>query len=306
MRDHWLIILVLSLLVAFGGPLLLGLASRRAKGQGTADAAFQVRWSWPWRLTLASALLYTLAFNLVFFVQELFLVLPKAATPGLHPVLFHNNHDWTGHNPLAELFQGTGALAILLVGLSALWWLRRTASRSASWRLFAVWAAAVGVFMSLAQVVIGAMLPPNDVGRAMDYLGLPLPLIWLAAAIALLAMAAAGTWLARPLLALADDPARIAGPAGRSLFVFQVGTLPALAGAGLVLPFRVPGSLDQVAILPVVVTLLAVAWIQAGAWRARPLQAADGLRPPSLVIPLAALAVNLLVFQLVLRPGVAF
>ncbi len=37
---------------------------------------------WDWKLTLASALLYALAFNLVFFVQELFLVLPKALTPG--------------------------------------------------------------------------------------------------------------------------------------------------------------------------------------------------------------------------------
>jgi hypothetical protein len=56
-------------------------------------------------------LLYTLAFNLTFFIQELFLVVPKALTPGLRPTLFHNNHLWQGEHPLASLFQGTGALA---------------------------------------------------------------------------------------------------------------------------------------------------------------------------------------------------
>jgi hypothetical protein len=34
---------------------------------------------------IGSTLLYTLAFNLTFFIQELFLVVPKALTPGLRP-----------------------------------------------------------------------------------------------------------------------------------------------------------------------------------------------------------------------------
>lgn len=51
------------------------------------DAAVPVT-PWNWKLTVASALLYTLAFNSIFFTQELFLVLPKALTPGLRPTLF--------------------------------------------------------------------------------------------------------------------------------------------------------------------------------------------------------------------------
>lgn len=45
----------------------------------------------PWnrKQTISSALLYTLAFNLTFFIQELFLVLPKALTAGVRPTLFH-------------------------------------------------------------------------------------------------------------------------------------------------------------------------------------------------------------------------
>jgi hypothetical protein len=61
------------------------------------------------RRALSSALLHTLAFNLTFFVQELFLVVPKALTPGLHPTLFHNNHHWEGTSPLAAL----GALLLV-------------------------------------------------------------------------------------------------------------------------------------------------------------------------------------------------
>src|SRR5437879_7006794 len=99
------------------GPLLLGLAGAlRAWRAGGPDTRAAIPWSWT--LTLGSALLYTLAFNLTFFIQELFLVLPKAFLPGVRPTLFHNNHDWVGENPLTSLFQGTGALAIFVSGIA--------------------------------------------------------------------------------------------------------------------------------------------------------------------------------------------
>src|ERR1044071_980816 len=127
--PHSGIVAVLFPLVALGGPLLLGLAglwrSRGASAASTAPAP-----PWDWRLTLQSAILYALAFNLVFFIQELFLVLPKALTPGLRPILYHNNHSWQGDHPFAALFQGTGALAILLVGLGFALLLRRVRGRS--------------------------------------------------------------------------------------------------------------------------------------------------------------------------------
>src|SRR5690606_22846652 len=91
-RD-WMHAGTLGLVIAaigLGGPLLLGLAGLIARRPGASVAP-----SWDWRLVAHSALLYTIAFNLVFFIQELFLVLPKAFTPGLRPTLYHNNHDWT-------------------------------------------------------------------------------------------------------------------------------------------------------------------------------------------------------------------
>jgi hypothetical protein len=105
-------ILIVTALVLIACPLLLALLGIfRARNEPSATVV-----AWDWRLLTLSALLYTMAFNLVFFVQELFLVLPKAFTPGLRPTLFHNNHLWEGEHPLASLFQGTGALATFLLG----------------------------------------------------------------------------------------------------------------------------------------------------------------------------------------------
>src|ERR1044072_2395392 len=104
------------------------------------------------RLVIGSALLYTLAFNLTFFIQELFLVVPKALTPGLRPTLFHNNHTWEGQHPLASLFQGTCALATIVSGTICLLLLRGDRVRSTTLRLFLVWMAFHGLFPGAAAV----------------------------------------------------------------------------------------------------------------------------------------------------------
>jgi hypothetical protein len=158
-------------LVLVLGPLLLGLSglfhARRRAEPGTEPAI-----PWNWKQTISSALLYTLAFNLTFFIQELFLVLPKALTPGVRAKLFHSSHSWEGENPLTSLFQGTGALAIFLSGVACALLLQRRPPRSSTLRLFLIWMAYNGLFQALPQVVIGAVDPENDVGMAMHYLRL--------------------------------------------------------------------------------------------------------------------------------------
>jgi hypothetical protein len=305
MRPHSALILSIIALVLFGGPLGLALAGL-ARGRPPVAAASGPRLAWPWRLTIASTLTYVVAFNLVFFVQELFLVLPKAMTPGLHPVLFHNNHDWTGSNPVAELEQGAGALAALLVGLGAFWWLRRVRTASATLVLFAAWIGFNGLFDALLQLVAGAVLPRQDVGRAMTWLGLPQPVMWLVALVASAGMACAALWLTRPFLGLAGDRARVDTPARRTRFVFQAATLPALLGTVLVLPFRIPGAMVQVAIVPIVIAIVGIVWIQASAWRVEDFRMGPDPTAAAILIPLAALMALLVFFQLVLRPGVAF
>jgi hypothetical protein len=280
------------------GPLIPGLTGwlRRGDRRGTGAVAR----SWDWRLTIGSALLYALAFEVLFLIQELFLVIPKALTPGLHPILYHNNHDWTGDNPLARLFQGTGALAILLVGLAALAVLRgQHAPTSMTGRTALIWVAFAGLFQSVPQVVVGAILPQNDVGMAMDYLGLDAPLRWAAALLALAAIVALAFALARPLLSLAPDSSRTGT-------IFRVGTVPAVLGTLIVIPFRLPGSIDQVALVPVAVAIIGMGFIQAGAWCSTPwppVAPTGRLRPVFLLIVAVAM---LAFFQLVLRPGIVF
>jgi hypothetical protein len=292
-------------LVLLGAPLLLGLAGlvpglRPQQPQVAGSSA------WNGRLILLSSLLYALAFNLIFFIQELFLVLPKAFLPGVRPTLFHNDHAWAGQHPLTGLFQGTGALATFLVGLACLLLLRRGAGRSVPVRLLLIWLAYCGLFMALPQVVIGALNPGNDVGMAMDYLQLSATAKALAALLALAAIPVLALSLIRPLLSLADHPAAVSGAGARTRFIFQIATLPVLIGVALILPFRIPREAIEVVLLPILVSVIGVAWIQAGAWRMRAVRTIGSTNELSIAIPAGALVVLLLVFQLVLRPGVGF
>jgi len=302
MRPDPQTVLIVAIIVAFGLPVLIGVAGlfwRGEKGQAAG------RTTYDWRLTAGSTLLHVLAFNLVFFVQEVFLVLPKALTPGLAPVLFHNNHDWSGDNPLAELFQGTGALATLVLGLAALAVLRaRTGNMTPTARLFLFWLAFNGVFMALPQVVIGAIVPGNDVGRAMDYLGFSGPGFWIAVAAALAGMSLCGWALVRPMLELASSDGQLSSRWRRTEFILKAAVAPGLAGAAAILPYRIPGSVDQVALVPMIVVLTGVAWLAAMAWMERDARPRGG--PVSLIWPLAACLGVLAIFQIVLRPGIAF
>jgi hypothetical protein len=232
--------------------------------------------------------------------------LPKAFTPGLRPTLFHNNHRWDGENPLASLLQGTGALAILIAGLICAFLLKRRAGRSSAARLFLVWMTCNGFLQSLPQVVIGSVEPRNDVGMAMDYLRLGGPAKTAAALAALIAIAAAALWLRGPLLSLAENAGDIASGRTRARFIFRVATVPAFAAILLIIPFRVPRNWVEVIAVPVVVTIVGIGWIQAGAWAVQGAQASGNLGSKSIAYASSALLVLLLIFQCVLRPGIRF
>lgn len=270
--------------------------------QGARRAASTRYAGWPWQQTLRSLLLYTLAFNLTFFVQELFLVLPKALTPGLHATLYHNNHTWQGDNPLARLFQGSGVVAILLSGMLCLWLTARRPSHSANLRLFVIWMAYCGWFMALPQVVVGALSARSDFGMAMDFLGLSALAKALAALCALVLMAIVGWWLSGAFLSTAPAAA-LEGPRTRLGYVFRIATVPALAAVPLIALFRVPREPSEVLIVPAAVSLIGVLWVQAAAPSTQP-HTAPPADSGSSGVPLAAVAMLLLIFQLLLRRGI--
>jgi hypothetical protein len=199
-------LLIAAALVLIAAPLALWLVGMFT-GRQARDAISNPSPAWDWKLILLSTLLYTLAFNLTFFVQELFLVVPKALTPGLQPTLFHNNHGWEGEHPLASLFQGTGALATVLSGAICALWLARGNVRSTTARLLLFWMAYSGIFMALPQVVIGALSAGSDLGMAMEYLRLDATAKTIAALVALAAIPVIARWLGKQLLGMADNPA---------------------------------------------------------------------------------------------------
>lgn len=295
---------VLSLAVLVAAPVLLGcLSLLRARRAAPGDEPGPAR-SGSWTPTLFSALLYTLAFNLTFFVQELFLVVPKGFTPGLHPVLFHNDHTWQGTHPLARLFQGTGIAATSLsAAVSALLLARRP--RSMARGLFLLWMVFCGAFLALPQLVIGALSSRSDAGMAMEFFHLGQPARTAAALLALAVVPPLGLWLGRRLLGFADA-ATLESAWGRARFVATLGTLPALLALPLIVCFRVPREPIEVVGVPVVVTWIGVSWMQAGAWSQRGVAPNGASSLPTLRFPLTATLLLLLVFQLVLRPGIRF
>lgn len=298
------LIAIATALVIVAGPLLLGAAGwMRTRGEpARAMPTAQVDWA----LVGLSALLYTLAFNLTFFIQELFLVLPKALTPGLQPTLFHNNHTWRGEHPLASLFQGTGALATCLGAAACALLLWNRTRRPLAVRLFLVWMAYCGFFMALPQVVIGALSPASDLGMAMDYFRLGPTAKTAAALVALAAIPPIAFGLARTLLGCADDPACIGDAAARRRFTWRMATLPALIALALIVPFRVPRDWIEVAVVPVFVAVAGIPSMQAGACWIEGVAAQGGPRPASILRPLAVVLLLLAVFHLVLRPGIRF
>lgn len=254
-----------------------------------------------WEPIIHSMLAYVLAFNITFFVQELFLVMPKSMVPGLSATLYHNNHDWTGTAPIAELFQGTGAMAILASGLI----FTAIAARQSKPSFLVLWMAFHGLFQALPQFIVGAIASGNDVGRAYDYLGIGTIGETLAALLALAAMPVAGIMLGRQFLAAAWDQRQLGSYCCRFGFLLRIAGLPALAALPVVILFRVPRELIEVLAPPVLVPLFGYGWLQLAAFRPGDVKA-KGARPDR-VAPFFLMAVSLLaIFQLVLRPGITF
>ncbi len=255
-----------------------------------------------WPLTWRSALTFVLAFNLTFFIQEVFLVWPKILAPGLEPTLFHNNHTWLGTSPHLDLLQGTGAIGTMCAGAAAWYWLARRTPRGLELRLFVFWMAVLGFLSALPQVVIGAFVHANDVGRAMTGLGFSPFARWVAAGAALLAMAVLCRQLAPHLLGMITSDGST-GDCARA--AFWLGFLPCMLAVPLIVPFRVPNHPLEILLPPLVDASIAGSWLWAAGARMRSVVHAAA-SPGSTVPWLLALFALLVFFHLVLAPGVSF
>jgi hypothetical protein len=281
-------LILLSLVFAAGmAPLAAAIARLKPGRAGSA--------SWP---PPGSVLLATLAFNLTFFWQELWLAIPKALTPGLWPVLYHNDHDWAGSSPTAELLQGTGAVATMVSGLAFTAILASGRKLSSPWRLFAFWMAVQGLFQSLSQFAIGAVVPGNDVGRALAYLRFG----FLAHAVVLVVALAAMSLAGRALASL--GPAGLGRAAGTRRAASALGAT-AVALVLLSVPFRVPRDPVEVIVIPALVNLIGTAWLLLGMTLVTHNWSEAEADPPAVFVPAAMLIALLIFFQAYLRPGIS-
>ncbi len=300
------IIQVVLIAAVFVGPIvlaILGVVRGRSTQAAQVSRETQSTRALAWPRIINSAVLYALAFNLIFFFQELFLVLPKAVMPGLRPTLFHNDHSWEGTHPAVDLAQGSGALAIFIIGLIFVLVFSRVRHSTGLFKPFALWMAYHGLVQSFPQIIFAVLDPGTDVGQALGYLNVGETLGILISVIAIAAVVVLGLWLTRPLLEMSPSASILEKPRSRTTFIFQIGTLASVLGAMLLFPFRVP--LNDLA--PIVLIFFAMPWALANAWRTKKVQVIGNVSNEKISwVPIGLLVVLLAIFQLVLARRVAF
>ena len=252
-----------------------------------------------------SAVLYAIAYNVMFFLQELFLVLGKKAL-GLTAYLYHNNHDWVGSHPMTSLMQGSGALAIFAIGLAFCLLLRFIRSSKSIWKLLVIWLAFHGLVQSVPQVMIAAFDQNTDVGQALGvYLAFGPTLLGVLGALSIVAMVLICISFSRPLLELASSEAGIDNPKSRLRFLRNIAALAAFTACILVIPFRVPPMTQMIG--PFILLLFSIPWTWSIAGRIENVEpTANDINERIRWEPILVLVALLLVFRLVLAPGIEF
>jgi len=255
-----------------------------------------------WPLIINSAVLYALAFNLIFFVQELFLALGKRWL-GLKAYLYHNNHNWDGEHPMERLAQGYGAVAILIVGIICLF-IARSLKRSTHWmQLFFLWMSFQGFVQSLPQFITAKAAPDTDTGQAFTYLGIGDTAGIIITIAGIIAMLVIGASYSRYLLQLAPTTEQTDKPAKRFGYLFKIAIAASLIGIVLIIPFRIM-PWDR-ALAPVAVTMISIPMVFAHAWKVERINPINSeVNKKIFLVPVLILIAVLLIFQFILAKGV--
>ena len=250
-----------------------------------------------------SAVLYALAFNIIFFIQELFLALGKRWL-GLKAYLYHNNHNWKGEHPMESLAQGYGAVAILFTGIICLV-VARNMKRYTHWlHLFFLWMAFHGFAQSLPQFITATIARDTDTGQAFTYLGINDTMGLFISVAGILLMLYIGSLFSKYLLQLAASKDISANASSRFGYLFRIAVVASLIAVILIIPFRImPWSR---AIAPVMVTLISIPMVFAHAWKIKTQPVINStVNKKIFIAPVVLLVMLLLIFQLILAKGVA-
>jgi hypothetical protein len=290
-------IFLVSLLV---GPILWGIYNwLKYRGNSSIKSTSQ------YNTLINSAVLYAVAFNLIFFLQEVFLVLGKKAL-GLKAFLYHNDHNWVGEHPMADLMQGSGALAIFIIGLACLVIYRFIPPSPGIWKLFTFWMAFHGLIQSIPQVMVVAFDPETDVGEALvGYLGIGQNSLIVMAIISMVSTVLLSNWSARQLLQFAPGDVDLNDPKAKLKYIQFIAVGAGVLGSFLIIPFRI-FPMSQ-ATTPFVVFVFSIPWTWASAAVSKPVKYhSNSLNKKIEWKPIVFLLLLLVFFRWVLAPGIEF
>jgi hypothetical protein len=290
-------LLPLSLLVL---PIFWGLYGY-FKTRKEISQPFEKRGS-PWPLIINSAVLYALAFNIIFFIQELFLALGKRWL-GLKAYLYHNNHNWDGDHPMERLAQGYGAVAIFITGIICLFIARRIKLSTHWLQLFFLWLAFEGLAQSLPQFITAAGAPDTDTGQAYSYLAISDSVGLLISIAGIILMFLTSVAYSKYLLQLSPSAQYVSTASRRFKYLLHAAMIASLIGIALIVPFRIM-PWDR-AMAPVMVTLISIPMVFANAWNVKEVKTINStINQKVFVWPIVFLIILLLIFQLILAKGV--
>ena len=255
-------------------------------------------------IIINSAVLYALAYNIIYFIQEVFLVLGKNWI-GLTSYLYHNNHNWVGEDPRDDLMQGLGALAIFILGVILLAWFFKI-RKSQHWTsLFILWLAHHGLIQSLPQLSSVPIDRRSDTGQAITYLQLGETVDYMLSYASIIAIIGLAYGFSKWFMQF--TPTQVSLDHGFSRFrsIFNIVLIPAVLGTLILFPYRIM-PVDRY-IMTVMLLLVCVPFTFAFSWlvkRVKPVP--NEVNDRVIIVPIALSVFVLMFFQLVLAPGVEF
>lgn len=191
-----------------------------------------------WFRLLNLTVFFALAFNLIYFIHELGLVV-AGAWLGNDPILFHNNMHFTNMStPTQNLAFVAGPVAVFIAGLLGLVIYLLVQRSNGTLSIFAFWFAYHGLWLFLGQLPEMVFSSHNDFARGLAILNLSQPIRLLITMGGITGLILLGLFAARPLLATALSNNEIATAKSRRKLIFQSGILPWLIGSILIIPFR--------------------------------------------------------------------
>ena len=255
-------------------------------------------------ILINSSILYALAYNIIYFIQEVFLVLGKNWI-GLTSYLYHNNHTWVGEDPRDDLMQGVGALAIFILGIILLIWFFKIRKSSHWTSLFILWLAHHGLIQSLPQLSSVPMDRNSDTGQAITYLQLGESVEYLLSYSSIIAIIILAYGFSKWFMQFTPVHRSLDHGFKRFRSIFTIVVLPAIIGTLILFPYRImPVDRYQMTVMLLLVCVPATfgfSWMIKGVK-----QIPNEVNQRVIWTPIILSMLVLLFFQLILAPGVKF